>query len=211
MTHKIYSTVILSKAVPVSVGLACWCTFSEQEIQTFYWQNTWSWWNAVWIGRCHIHDMPLLHRSQQWEATLTGAEKTFPDSFQSSLSLVEWIGMLRLHRAHAHHAVRPHVLPCTWTSANPEAAITSLGPVCRISIISGREQGAGMITYSSWEGRRTFMLPEMSLQLYLQRHTFEQEQFSVELEFRDTLSEPPALPSIQSWIRDHVAATAQEI
>lgn len=123
--YKIYGGVVFSKASLACAGLDRWCTFSEQEIQIFYWQNRWSWWNVVSMECCHVHDMPRLHSSQQWVETLTNAKKTFPDSFQSSLSLDEWIGMLRLHRAHAH-AVRPCVLPCMWTSASPAILIKFL-------------------------------------------------------------------------------------
>lgn len=143
--YKIYSGVVFSKAGLVSAGLDCWYPFTEQEIQIFYWQNTWIWWNAVSMECCHVHDMPQLHSLQQCVRTLSSAEKTFPDSFQSSLSLDEWIGMLRLHRAHAHNAVRPCVLPCKWTSASPATHVKLLKPVSCISIISGKEQHAGCL------------------------------------------------------------------
>lgn len=92
---------------------------------------------------CHVHDMPQLRSTQQCVGTFSNAEKTFPDSFQSSLNLVEWIGMLRLLRAHVHNAVRPCVLPCMWTSASPATHVTSLTPFGCISIISGKKQDAG--------------------------------------------------------------------
>ena len=152
----IYSSVVFSKAVLVGVGLERWCTFSEKEIQIFYWQNTRSWWNAVSMEGCHVHDMPQLHSSQQCVGTLTNAEKTFPNSFQSSLSLVEWIGMLRLHRAHAHNTVRPCVLPCMWTSASSATLVKSLKPVSCISIISGKEPDAELIYYSFIHPRKVY-------------------------------------------------------
>lgn len=127
----------------------CWYTFSEQEIQIFYWQNTWSWWNAVSMEGCHVHDMPQLYSAQQCVGTFTNAEKTFSDSFQSSLSLAEWIGMPRLHRAHVHNAVRPCVLPCMWTSASPATLVKSLTPFGCISIISSKEQDAGTFVHLS--------------------------------------------------------------
>lgn len=82
---------------------------------------------------------------------LTNAEKTFPDSFQSPLSIVEWIGMLRLLRAHAHNNVKPCVLPWSWTSANSATPVKSLKPLSCISIIS-RQRLLFFITFihPSW-------------------------------------------------------------